>query len=115
IVGGTTAPTSLSTNAGGTTQINTTAITTTGAQNYADNVVLGADATLAGGSVSFGGTVNSDATARALTVNSGGATTFSGAVGGGAALSTLTTNAAGTTTISGGAVTTSGGQSYGDK
>jgi hypothetical protein len=45
VVGGTTALLSLTTDAGGTTQINGGGVTTSGAQSYNDAVVLGANAT----------------------------------------------------------------------
>src|SRR5205823_1895239 len=81
-VGGTTILTSLTTNSDGTTRINGGVVNTSGAQSYGDAVTLGADTTVGGGSVSFGGTLDSDTTARDLTVNSAGATVFGGAVGG---------------------------------
>ncbi|MGH3581498.1 MAG: beta strand repeat-containing protein, partial [Mycobacterium sp.] len=114
IVGGTLALTSLTTDATGTTAINTTGITTTGAQSYGDAVTLGANATLAstgGGAITFSDTVNG---AFDFAVNTTGTTTFTGAVGGGTALASLTTNAGGTTAIDGGAVTTTGAQAYND-
>jgi len=110
-VGGGTALTSLTTNAGGTTAINGGAVTTTGAQTYGDAVTLGAATTLTGVGNTFANTVNG---AQTLSIVDSGTTTFSGAVGGGTALTSLTTNAGGTTAINGGAVTTTGAQTYGD-
>jgi fibronectin-binding autotransporter adhesin len=94
-VGGTTALTSLSTDAGGSTMLGSN-VTTSGAQAYNDAVALGADLTLAtaNGAVSFGSTVdNATATKRALTVNAGtGAVTFTGALGANGALTSLVTH-----------------------
>ena len=63
-------------------------------------------------------TVNSDNTARALTVNSNnnGTTTFNGTVGGTSALASLTTNADGTTDLNANVTTvsTTGDQVYND-
>jgi len=107
---------SITTNAGGVTAINTTAISTTEIQTYNDAVTLGADTTLTSagaaalGNITFGGSGNG---AQDLTVNTAGTTTFGGVVGG-TALTSLTTNAGGTTAINGGAITTTGAQSYGD-
>ena len=112
LVGGTTALTSLTTDAGGTTVINGAGVSTTADQTYNDNVTLGvAVVTLNGVNVTFNGTVNGPA---ALTVNGSGTTTFASTVGAGSALQSLTTDAAGTTAINGGVVTTSGAQTYND-
>jgi len=114
-VGGGTPLTSVTTNAGGLTQINGGAVSSTGAQTYGDAVTLGAANTTltssGGGNITFDVTVNG---ASNLTANTNGTTTFTGAVGGGTPLTSLTTNADGTTQINGGAVTTTGFQSYGD-
>ncbi len=109
-VGQTTALTSLTTDAGGTTTLDGN-VTTTGAQTYGDAVILGADVTLAstGNSAISLGTVDG---AHALTVNTTGGTAL-GAVGQAMALTSLTTNAGGTTTLNG-SVTTTGAQTYGD-
>jgi autotransporter-associated beta strand protein len=102
----------------GTTTINTTAVTTSGTQTYAD-VTLGADTVLsstgANGNIAFGGTVQS-VTHHSLTVATAGITTFSGAVGGGGnTLGALTTDAGGSTQLNGGSINTSGfAQSYND-
>src|SRR5262245_35269338 len=82
IVGGTTALTSVTTDAAGATAINTTGITTTGAQTYNDAVTLGANATLTStgsGNIALASTVDG---AQTLTVNTAGTTTFGGIVGG---------------------------------
>lgn len=108
-VGAATALTSLTTDAGGTTAINGGSIRTTGAQLFNDAVTLGADTTLTGVGVTFGGTLNG---ARALTVNNSGATVFGGIVGGNAALTSITTDAPGTVVVNTTAVTTTGSQTY---
>jgi hypothetical protein len=75
-VGGTTALASLTTNAGGSTEINGATVRTTGNQTYGDPVTLNASTVLqAGGNVTFTSTVNG---AFSLTVNTGGSTTFGG-------------------------------------
>ncbi|MCA1661494.1 MAG: hypothetical protein LC648_04790, partial [Novosphingobium sp.] len=116
-VGGMTALTSLTTDAPGTTTIHGGSVITTGAQAYNDAVTLSADTTLSstmGGAIGFGSTVDSDATARALTVTTSGLTTFGGAVGATNTLSSLTANGGGTTALDGGLVRTIGGQTYSD-
>ncbi|MBX7169082.1 MAG: DUF4214 domain-containing protein [Pirellulales bacterium] len=114
-IGGTNALASLTTNAGGVTRI-AADITTTGGQNYNDPVTLIGDAVLsstAAADVLFAATVNSDATARSLRVNTAGTTIFATTVGGTNPLASLTTDAGGTTRL-GGNVTTAEGQTYGD-
>jgi hypothetical protein len=113
VVGGATALTSLTTDAGGITAINGGAITTTGGQTYNDSITLGANTTLNAvvGNITFGNTLNG---AFSLTANSTGTTTFGDVVGGATALTSLTTDAGGTTAINGGTITTSGNQVYGD-
>ena len=103
-VGGTTALTSLTTDAAGSTRLGGN-VNTTGAQTYNDAVALGGDATLAStgsGAIGFGSTVNG---AHKLTVNTSGLTTFGGAVGATNALTSLTTDVGGGTSL-GGNVTT---------
>ncbi len=114
VVGGTAALTSVSTDAAGTTAINTTGISTTGAQDYQDDVVLGANTTLASsgsGAIGFAKTLNGG---FSLTANTAGATTFTGIVGGNTALTSITTDSAGGTVLNTTAVTTSGDQTYND-
>ena len=109
--------TTLTTNAGGTTDLNGGSVVTTGAQTYNDAVQLSADTTLSAGAgnITFANTLNSTAgNTFSLTANSTGTTTFGGAVGTTDALSTLTTNAGGTTAVNGGSVTTTGAQTYND-
>jgi hypothetical protein len=110
---------SVTTNADGTTRIagSVTTVAASGDQTYNDVVALGADVTLSGNDITFASTIESDTTARALTVNSNnsGITTFTGSVGTpGLALASLTTNADGETRINGGAVRTTGDQAYDD-
>src|SRR6056300_651037 len=85
-VGNTTALTTLTTNASGTTYINGGAITTSSTQIYGDTVVLGADTTLTttDSNITFGSTVDSDSadTKRDLTLTLGsGSATITGIVG----------------------------------
>ena len=121
----------------GTTGINTSNITSSGAQTYNDDVIVGADTTLTttDSAVNFAGAVNSEATEAndltvttgsgnvtftgvvggvdaldALTVNSGGLTKFSAAV----TAANVTTDAPGTVQVNGGTVTTTGAQTYND-
>ena len=67
------------------------------AVDFKDDVVLAADTTVTGTTVTFEKTINSDApaTPRTLTVNAGGATAFGGAIGNTAVLVSLTTDAQG--------------------
>ncbi|MEI6238833.1 MAG: hypothetical protein WCR51_00450 [Planctomycetia bacterium] len=127
-VGGGTALTSLTTDAGGTVSLKS--VTTSGAQQYGDNATLNGThtttnsafsvagtTTLAGtttvstgtGSITFTGIVNG---AQGLTANSTGNTLFSANVGSGTSLTSLTTNAGGTVSLQ--SVTTTGAQQYGD-
>jgi filamentous hemagglutinin family protein len=89
---------------------------TTGDQVFNGAVTLGADATFSGNDVAFNSTVNSDGTARNLTVtsNNSGTTTFGGAVGAASALASVTTNGDGTVAINGGTVATTNNQTYND-
>jgi len=136
---GTVRAASLTTDAGGTTELNGN-VTTTGVQNYQDNVQLNNPVTFTSGNaaVSFAGTLDSQASeANALTVNAGsGNITFSGAVGsatngalgdlsanstkttlfnGIVQAASLTTNEGGITQLNGNVFTTGAdGQNYGD-
>ena len=60
-VGGLQALTSLTTDAAGTTQLDSGGVRTTGDQTYLDAVTLGADATVTGVNVRFASTLNDDA------------------------------------------------------
>jgi hypothetical protein len=113
IVGATKALKIITTNAGGTTVINTTGITTTGNQTYSDAVTLSANTTLnAGtGNIVFGSTLNG---AFSLIANSSTITTFDNLVGNIDPLTSITTNAGGTTNINTSAITTTGNQTYSD-
>ncbi len=86
--------------------------TTSGTMNFGSAVVLCGDTILTATSVNFASTVDSDATARSLTVNASGATVFGGLVGNTALLTSLTTDAAGTSSSVG--VKTSGATSLND-
>jgi hypothetical protein len=69
------------------------------AQTYENNVTLSKDTSLVeknGGNITFKQTVDSDATARDLTVNTAGNETFNGVVGGNSALASLKTDVSGT-------------------
>ncbi len=107
VVGGGTPLTSLTTNAGGTTIVASSAITTVNDQVFEDAYVLKADTTLASknnGRIAFFSTVDSyDTTYRALTVNTGGSSEFGNGgedyVGKTQQLLSLTTNTGGTTQV----------------
>jgi hypothetical protein len=112
LVGGGAALTSLTTDAGGSTVINTATISTSGAQSYGDNVTLSANATLASsasGNISFGGTVNG---AFSLNINTTGTTSL-GTVGNSAPLTSIQTDGPGTLSLNG-TITTTGAQTYND-
>ena len=108
---------SVTTDSPGATDINGSAISTTGIQLFNDSVTLSANTVLtstgtgAAGNITFGSTVDGG---FALTVNTAGTTTFTGAVGGMTPLASVTTDGAGTTDINGGLVATSGLQLFGD-
>ncbi|OYX77019.1 MAG: hypothetical protein B7Y82_11690 [Sphingomonadales bacterium 32-65-25] len=106
---------SLTVNNGGTTLLNAGAITTTGDQTYSDTITLGAATVISATNVTFGQTVKSNGTARALTVTGSGTTTFDGTVGeggAGAILASLTVNGTGTTLLNGGLIVTAGAQAF---
>ena len=105
---------------GNTRQIDLSSnITTTNIQTYNGPVrLVGGDRTVSttNSNVVFASTVNSDGTARALTVTNGtGDTTFSGAIGGSAPVSALTITSdqltAGAITLNGALTATLGGSS----
>jgi len=80
-VGSTTALTSVTTNAGGATHIHGN-VTTTGAQTFGDAVILGSDTAFTsagGGTITFGGTVETD---YRLTVQTASEAYFTGVVAG---------------------------------
>ena len=68
-------------------------------QGYGDHVLIGADQTLSGTTITFGRTLNGSGSGKALTINAGGATTFNGGVGTTKLLGALITDSAGTTSI----------------
>jgi hypothetical protein len=113
-VGNNAALVSLTTDAGGSTQINGTSVNTSGSQIFHDAVLLGADTVLsssAAGTIQFVSTLNGT---HNLNVNTEGSTIFGDQVGNTNALASLTTDANGTTAVNGGTVTTSGAQTYHD-
>lgn len=113
-VGSNTALNSLTTNAGGSTQINGSAITTAGSQTYHDAVTLGANTILSSNGIAdiiFNSTLNG---AFTLNINTAGNSTFNGTVGNTDALTSLITNSTGTTNINGGSITTTGAQAFDD-
>ena len=110
-VGATTALASLSMDPADPTLIIGGSIITSGAQTYGDAVTLGANTTMTGHNVQFGGTVDGP---YSLTINDAGVTAFSGVVGGLAHLTSLTTAAGGTVDLDTTAVTTTGAQTFND-
>ena len=111
VVGGNTNLTSLTLEGGATDTIDTTAITTTGAQIYNDALTLSAANTTldtTNSAVTFDSTVDG---ANALVVNAGsGIVTFDNKVGNGTALTSLTVT--GPTSIDTTNIITSGAQTY---
>lgn len=94
IVGGTTALTSLSVS--GTSALNAN-VTTSGTQTYTGASTVGANITLTGSGITFSSTLDTDGTARTLSIVDGGNTTLSGAVGAVNAFSSISITGAGTT------------------
>ena len=122
-VGETNPLTFLTTNAPGTTVINTDQINTTGDQTYNDAVELGEDTTLTGNNITFNNTVDAATNGeQSLTVNASGNTTFgndpSDRIGETNRLESLTTDAVGTTlgttVINTDQINTTGDQTYND-
>jgi len=101
----------LITDVDGTTTFHADATAVSGRElDFNDDVVLGDDVVMNGTTlIDFAKTVNSDDTARDLTLNSP-VTGFHGVVGGTDALDTLITDAAGTTTFHAGATAVSGSE-----
>jgi parallel beta-helix repeat protein len=114
-VGGTTALTSLTTDASGGTTLGTAgaptptpmAVTTTAAQAYGDDITLNADTTLTGGTPTF---ANVDGVGSSLTLNFSGDTSIGA---GFTNIRNLATGGGGTTRLSG-SIATTGTQTYGD-
>ena len=100
-------------NPAGKTNINTTAINTTGDQNY-DATTLSQTATLTSaniGAINFNSTLDAAANgAQGLTSTTGGAATFNDKVGNNNQLAFLTSN--GATSLNGASVQTTGAQNY---
>ncbi|MFO1046083.1 MAG: hypothetical protein U0941_30260 [Planctomycetaceae bacterium] len=118
LVGNTDRLSTLTTDAGGTTVINTSSVKTVSDQTYNDAVTLDTNTTLdssASGNVTFNSTLDSaSGETNSLLVNTSGTTTFNGLVGGTDRLSTLTTNAGGSTVINTSSVNTVSDQTYND-
>ena len=97
------------------------AINTNSGQTFDDAVVLKANVTLTdtdASNITFSRTVDSDGTARNLTVNTAATTKFLGDVGATSRLATLTTDASGITELGNGdtiAIKTTGNQFYNDQ
>jgi hypothetical protein len=107
---------SLSVTSGGQTRLNGGMVTTSGGQTYNGATIIGADTVLSASGVTFGGTLNSDANHRSLTVNTtgNGVTNFNGDVGASSNLQSITTNADGRTQISARTIQTVADQNYND-
>ncbi|WP_313643080.1 MBG domain-containing protein [Stenotrophomonas sp.] len=108
-VGGATALSSLQTLGTGSTVLNGN-VTTSGAIGLSGNVRLGADVAITSSgnqTISLAGTVDSDGTARALTLDTGGLAILGGSVGGSSVLASLTRTGAGATQL-GGSISTVG-------
>lgn len=125
LVGGTTALTSLTVGGGGTVNIASNLVTTTGSQNYDENVDLKNPGetgpinitltSLGGANITFGGTINVNGPSDVgLTVNTSGNTTFNGIIGGNAELYSLATSPAGSVTINTTSIGTFADQIYGN-
>nr|WP_246146889.1 YDG domain-containing protein [Rubripirellula lacrimiformis] len=91
-------------------------ITTAGDQTYNGPVTLSGDSSFTSSNsiIEFANTVDSDSTARSLSVNAGstGELTFNGGVGGGNALASLNITAGGGIQLNGGVVNSLGSQLY---
>lgn len=88
---------------------------TAGSQTYTGAVVLGTDVTLSASAILFDAPVDSDGTARSLTLNSSGNVQFLDDVGALSALNSLLTDAAGQTVLASGvSISTVADQTYND-
>jgi filamentous hemagglutinin family protein len=106
LVGGSTALTSITTDAPGSIAVNTTAVTTTGSQTYNENMTLGANVAFNGIGLTFAGIDG----ARTLTANAGSGTArFNGVLG--ATTPLISTDVTGNAIVLGW-VRTSGAQTY---
>ncbi|MEY8875028.1 MAG: YDG domain-containing protein, partial [Leptothrix sp. (in: b-proteobacteria)] len=107
VVGGSTPLTSITTDAPGQVALDSSAISTSGAQTYHEHVALGADTRLTGTGLSFGAGIDG---AHALTADAGtGALRFDGSVGATTPLNSLSASG---NTVAVGDASTSGAQSY---
>ena len=115
-VGGTTPLMSVTTDAAGTTDLNGASVTTSGAQAYNDTVVLTHDEVLtsSAGAIAFGSSVDSDSTARNLTLSAGGNISVGGNVGASSALASLSISTAVNATFTGTVTTTTTGGGTGN-
>lgn len=116
VVGAIHALSTITTNAAGSTQLNTSGITTTGAQVYNDAVTFNQDLTIAAGAgaITFANTLDSASGSHGLNLNSTGATTLNGTVGGTGVLLSLVTNTGGTTSLGTTSINTSGALTFND-
>ncbi|HWK83359.1 MAG TPA: filamentous hemagglutinin N-terminal domain-containing protein, partial [Caldimonas sp.] len=105
-IGGTTALTSLTTDAAGATQLGGN-VTTTGTQTYNDALSLNADAVLSGTTLTLAGKVDG---AQALALNGSTGVTLAQAIGTTTPLAGI--NVTGPLQLNAGTVTTTGAQSY---
>lgn len=87
----------LFTDTGGTLALSSANVRSTGDIEIGDNVTLGANSDIrsTGGKIDFLGSVNSDATARALTLNAAQTISLTGGAGGSAALQSLSITSTG--------------------
>lgn len=87
----------LFTNSGGTLALSSAIVRSTGDIEIGDNVTLGANTDIrsTGGKIDFLGSVNSDGTARSLTLNAAQTISLTGGAGGSAALQSLNITATG--------------------
>lgn len=100
--------TSVSTDAAGSLRLSGGSVDTTGTQVYGERMVLGADAVLAGSSVTLAGGADAAADGQQSLVVSG-PVVIGGAVGAGQRLGSLSLGSA---TLAGGALRTTGAQTY---
>ena len=114
-VGDTNRLSSFATDAAGTTRLLGGLVSSTGAVTMLDPVVLGANTSIAGTDVTFGGTVDGDVAGRNLTITGTGTTTFGGALGATQSLGRLLVNDQNNNrvTVVGGNITTSNGMVFG--
>lgn len=115
-LGGTLALGTFAVNGGGTAFLAGNITTNNAAVSFSGPVLLNADIAIASGNgaMTFSNTLNSNGTARNLTLTTTGATTFTGAVGGVTPLASLTKAGTGSTTVNNNVTTNgAGGLSFG--